>query len=101
MMAMPTATTVALRRNASRGALGSCSGVVSELMLYCLEMQGWEVVMSERAAVRVLPWLWPVLLTLLITAPLLAPGYVVGYDLVFVPDLTLRLDLFGVTTAMP
>jgi len=59
-----------------------------------------EVVMSERAQ-RVLPWLWPVLLTLLITAPLLAPGYVVGYDMVFVPDLTVRLDLFGVTTAMP
>ena len=56
--------------------------------------------MSERA-VRVLPWLWPVLLTLLITAPLLAPGYVVGYDMVFVPDLTVRLDLFGLTTAMP
>lgn len=56
--------------------------------------------MSERA-VRVLSWLWPVLLTLLITAPLLAPGYVVGYDMVFVPDLTVRLDLFGVTTAMP
>ncbi|MFG1623421.1 hypothetical protein [Kribbella sp. NPDC049227] len=56
--------------------------------------------MSERA-LRVLPWLWPVLLTLLITAPLLAPGYVVGYDMVFVPDLTVRLDLFGVTTAMP
>ncbi|MFI7060986.1 hypothetical protein ACIBL3_08400 [Kribbella sp. NPDC050124] len=56
--------------------------------------------MSERA-VRVLAWLWPVLLTLLITAPLLAPGYVVGYDMVFVPDLTVRLDLFGVTTAMP
>jgi len=48
-----------------------------------------------------MPWLWPVLLTVLITAPLLAPGYVVGYDLVFVPDLTLRLDLFGVTTALP
>ncbi|WP_433168589.1 hypothetical protein [Kribbella sp. CA-247076] len=56
--------------------------------------------MSERA-VRVLAWLWPVLLTLVITAPLLAPGYVVGYDMVFVPDLTVRLDLFGVTTAMP
>jgi hypothetical protein len=56
--------------------------------------------MSERVK-RVLPWLWPVLLTLVITAPLLAPGFVVGYDMVFVPDLTLRLDLFGVTTAMP
>jgi hypothetical protein len=48
-----------------------------------------------------LPWAWPVLLTVLITAPLLAPGFVVGYDLVFVPDLTLRLDQFGVTTALP
>ncbi len=56
--------------------------------------------MSERAT-RVLSSLWPVLLTLLITAPLLAPGYVLGYDMVFVPDLTLRLDLFGVTTALP
>ena len=50
---------------------------------------------------RLLPWAWPVLLTVLITAPLLAPGFVVGYDMVFVPDLTLRLDLFGVTTALP
>jgi hypothetical protein len=50
---------------------------------------------------RLLPWTWPVLLTMLITVPLLAPGYVVGYDMVFVPDLTLRLDLFGVTTALP
>ncbi|MEV6412910.1 hypothetical protein [Kribbella sp. NPDC051718] len=50
---------------------------------------------------RLLPWTWPVLLTVLITVPLLAPGYVVGYDMVFVPDLTLRLDLFGVTTALP
>ncbi|QNE22307.1 hypothetical protein F1D05_35935 [Kribbella qitaiheensis] len=47
------------------------------------------------------PWCWPVVLTVLITAPLLAPGYVVGYDMVFVPDLTLRPDLFGVTTALP
>lgn len=50
---------------------------------------------------RLLPWTWPVLLAMLITVPLLAPGYVVGYDMVFVPDLTLRLDLFGVTTALP
>jgi hypothetical protein len=50
---------------------------------------------------RLLPWTWPVVLAILITVPLLAPGYVVGYDMVFVPDLTLRLDLFGVTTALP
>ncbi|GAA1514244.1 hypothetical protein [Kribbella lupini] len=55
---------------------------------------------TNRVA-RLMPWAWPVLLTVLITAPLLAPGYVVGYDLVFVPDLTLRRDLFGVTTALP
>jgi hypothetical protein len=47
------------------------------------------------------PWGWPVMLTVLITAPLLAPGFVVGYDMVFVPDLTLRRDLFGITTALP
>jgi hypothetical protein len=47
------------------------------------------------------PWGWPIALTVLITAPLLAPGFVVGYDMVFVPDLTLRRDLFGVTTALP
>ncbi|TDU86730.1 hypothetical protein EV138_0245 [Kribbella voronezhensis] len=50
---------------------------------------------------RLVPWGWPVVLTVLITAPLLAPGFVVGYDMVFVPDLTLRRDLFGVTTALP
>ena len=47
------------------------------------------------------PWGWPVVLTVLITAPLLAPGFVVGYDMVFVPDLTLRRDLLGITTALP
>jgi hypothetical protein len=51
--------------------------------------------------IRLLPWLWPVVLTVMICAPLLAPGFVIGYDLVFVPDLTLRLDLFGLTTALP
>ncbi|TWD83709.1 hypothetical protein FB561_4878 [Kribbella amoyensis] len=56
---------------------------------------------SAGPSTRLAPWGWPVLLTVLITAPLLAPGYVVGYDLVFVPDLTLRRDLFGVTTALP
>jgi hypothetical protein len=55
----------------------------------------------EGRAARWAPWGWPVALTVLITAPLLAPGYVVGYDMVFVPDLTLRRDLFGVTTALP
>ena len=54
-----------------------------------------------RLARRALPVLWPLLLTAGICAPLLAPGYVLSYDLVFVPDLTLRADLFGVGTALP
>lgn len=54
-----------------------------------------------RRTARLLPWLWPVVLAVVICAPLLAPGFVLSYDLVFVPDLTLRLDLFGVTTALP
>jgi hypothetical protein len=55
---------------------------------------------SERST-RSLPWIWPVVLSLLITAPLLARGFVVSYDMVFVPNLSVRLDLFGVSTAMP
>ena len=54
-----------------------------------------------RLARRALPVLWPLLLTAGICAPLLAPGYVLSYDMVFVPDLTLRADLFGVGTALP
>jgi len=33
--------------------------------------------------------------------PLLAPGSVVGDDLVLAPDLTVRPDQIGLTTAMP
>ena len=50
---------------------------------------------------RIAPAIWPVLLTAVITGPLLAPGFVVSYDMVFVPDLSVRLDLFGVSAAMP
>jgi len=55
----------------------------------------------SRRRLRVGLWCWSVVLTLVMTAPLLAPGFVVGYDMVFVPDLPVRLDLFGLTTAMP
>lgn len=54
-----------------------------------------------RLARAALPVLWPLFLTAGICAPLLAPGYVLSYDLVFVPDLTLRADLFGLGTALP
>jgi len=44
---------------------------------------------------------WPVVLALAICAPLLAPGYVLSYDMVFVPDLDLRRDVLGLGTALP
>ncbi|WP_130444710.1 hypothetical protein [Kribbella rubisoli] len=50
---------------------------------------------------RIVPMVWPLVLTAVITGPLLAPGFVVSYDMVFVPDLPVRLDLFGVSAAMP
>ena len=58
------------------------------------------MLVRERSG-RALPWVWPVVLSLVITAPLLSPGFVVSYDMVFVPDLALRLEQFGITTAMP
>lgn len=54
-----------------------------------------------RRARAALPVLWSLFLTAGICVPLLAPGYVLSYDMVFVPDLTLRADLFGLGTALP
>jgi hypothetical protein len=50
-----------------------------------------------RLAVRVWPWV----LALLVLAPTLAPGYVLSYDMVFVPDLALRSDFLGFGTGLP
>lgn len=44
---------------------------------------------------------WPLLCALAICAPLLRPGYVIGYDMVFVPRLGLRSDVLGLGTALP
>ena len=55
--------------------------------------------MSRRA--RVIVVLWPWLLSALICAPLLAPGYVLSYDMVWVPDLTVHRDSWGLGTALP
>ncbi|MGH3332591.1 MAG: hypothetical protein ACRDPJ_14940, partial [Nocardioidaceae bacterium] len=48
-------------------------------------------------AVRVWPWV----LALLILFPVLAPGYVLSYDMVFVPDLALRSDFLGLGSGLP
>lgn len=55
--------------------------------------------MSRRA--RVVVGLWPWLLSLAICAPLLAPGYVLAYDMVWVPDLTVHRDTWGLGTGLP
>lgn len=43
----------------------------------------------------------PVVLTLLVVAPLLAPGYVLAYDMVFVPDQAMRIDYLGLGAGLP
>ena len=53
---------------------------------------------SWRAA---LPWGWSLLLALLLLGPALGPGYVLSYDMVWVPDLALRSDFWGLGTGLP
>lgn len=49
----------------------------------------------------VLVRLWPWLLALLVLGPLLGRGYVLTYDMVFVPDLALRSDFLGLGSGLP
>lgn len=47
-------------------------------------------------------WLWGLLLALAVCAPLLRPGYVLTYDMVWVPNLDLdRLEPWGLGSALP
>src|SRR4051794_13045131 len=50
---------------------------------------------------RHLPAVWAVVLTVLLLGPALGPGYVIGYDLVWVPHLVLRSDFLGFATSLP
>lgn len=54
-----------------------------------------------RRTLRLAVRLWPVLLTLLILGPALGPGFLLTYDMVFVPDLTLRRDFLGLGSGLP
>ena len=45
--------------------------------------------------------LWSVLLAVLLLGPALAPGYVLTYDMVWVPDLALRSDALGTGSGLP
>ncbi len=57
--------------------------------------------MRAGRVVRLLPRAWAVLLPLLLLGPALGGGYVLGYDMVWVPDLALRSDFLGLGTALP
>ena len=50
---------------------------------------------------RVVPVLWSVLLAALVLGPALGRGYVLSYDMVWVPDLALRPDVLGVGSGLP
>ena len=44
---------------------------------------------------------WPWVLSLVILAPVLRPGFVLSYDMVFVPDLAFRTDFLGLGSGLP
>ncbi|GAA2153093.1 hypothetical protein GCM10009844_37020 [Nocardioides koreensis] len=50
---------------------------------------------------RYLPGAWAVLLPVLLLGPALGVGYVLTYDMVWVPDLALRSDFLGLGTGLP
>lgn len=56
---------------------------------------------GRRGVPSWLPWLWSTVLAVLLLGPALGRGYVLSYDMVWVPDLTLRPDFLGVGTALP
>ena len=56
---------------------------------------------GRRATWSWLPWLWSAALAGALLGPALGRGFVLSYDMVWVPDLTLRPDLLGVGTALP
>jgi hypothetical protein len=56
---------------------------------------------STDALRRHAPTAWTVLLAVVLLGPSLAPGYLLTYDMVWVPDLALRGDFLGLGTALP
>jgi hypothetical protein len=44
---------------------------------------------------------WPWVLSLAVLGPLLKPGFVLSYDMVFVPDLAFRSDFLGLGSGLP
>lgn len=60
-------------------------------------MTGGGTAVLRRAA----PAAWAIALAVLLLGPALGPGYLLTYDMVWVPDLALRSDFLGLGTALP
>ena len=56
---------------------------------------------SQPARTHWVPVVWACLLALLLLGPVLLPGLVLSYDMVWVPDLTLRPDFWGLGSGLP
>lgn len=57
---------------------------------------------AEQSSSDLWLWLWGLLLAIVICAPLLRPGFVLTYDMVWVPHLDLdRLEPWGLGSALP
>src|SRR3712207_8360436 len=56
--------------------------------------------MSHEALVTLSRW-WPWVLSAVVLWPVLEPGYVLTYDMVWVPDLALRPDFLGLGSGLP
>jgi hypothetical protein len=50
---------------------------------------------------RWLPPAWSVALAVFLLGPALGPGYVLSYDMVWVPQLTIHADVWGLGSALP
>lgn len=55
----------------------------------------------RRWALSWAPLLWSLALALLLLGPTLAPGFVLSYDMVWVPDLPVRPDGWGLGSGLP
>jgi hypothetical protein len=56
---------------------------------------------TVTATRRWAPALWSLVLALLLLGPALGAGYVLSYDMVWVPDLAMRADFLGLASGLP
>jgi hypothetical protein len=61
----------------------------------------WIVGMRRAVARESVLFLWVLALTAVVLGPALGPGYVLAYDMVWVPDLAMRSDFLGLATGLP